>query len=182
MRTLCKTNRAEKAKVETTSLWKRGALVLLWVAYAQTALQAEPIPNWCRNSNMIFSGVLLAPHAQLKENSPLARLLTESDPQVYGGVVQWRDPQSGAVLRTLPLAARPDFSGFGSAPVSTALAPQGDILANVGPQNILFWQNSWSGAVLRQFPRQNYPLAFSPGAKSSRRSSLPLTMNRGFLS
>ena len=88
--------------------------------------------------------------------------LNESDSQTYGAVAQWRDPKSGDVLRTIPLAARPSISDLASSPVSTALSPQGDILANVGPENVLFWQNVWSGEILQQFPNQNYPLEFSP--------------------
>ena len=135
------------------------SLALLNVgATVRAQVQPELVPQL----EYEHDGILLAPRADSGQGQPRARLLTQSDSQTYGNVMQWRDPQSGAVLKTVPLAARPSISDMSSSPVSTALSPQGDILANVGPSKVLFWQNPWSGAVLGQFPHQSYPLAFAP--------------------
>ncbi|HEX8834125.1 MAG TPA: WD40 repeat domain-containing protein, partial [Abditibacteriaceae bacterium] len=143
-------------------LWRWGLLLLL-AAQSRITLSAEAQPELVPLIEYSYSGILLAPLFAPGDAEPRARLLTRGDnPQTYGSVVQWRDPQSGAVLKVVPLAARPRISDLSASPVTTALAPKGDVLANVGPENVLFWQNPWSGAILQRFPRQSYPLEFSP--------------------
>ena len=163
MPTIYRADRINRTSARFSSLRRWGALAALFVASARVTAPAQAQPELVPLLEYGYGGILLAPRAASGTGEPRARLLiAQSDPQTYGSVAQWRDPQSGAVIKTIALAARPVVGDAASSPVTTALAPQGDILANVGPQNVLFWQNAWSGAILQKFPHQKYPLAFSP--------------------
>jgi WD40 repeat protein len=77
------------------------------------------------------------------------------------GALEWRDGTGKRLLKMVRLASFAAFENGEIRAAFVALSPDGRLIASQGVQNTLFWQNTWSGEVVRRLPHLKKPFGFS---------------------